>query len=176
MAEFKNMETERLILRRFIEEDADEFLNYRTSQEVRMYQGEGWENFKMEQCVEFIKEQMNFEPGIPDSWFQIAIELKKSGELIGDCAIHTLPVEKGLLEIGITIKPAFQHRGYAAEAVKCLLNYLFNGLKIAKVIAIIDTRNENCRRLLEGLGMTNTEYDVSDESMYELLKENWGVR
>lgn len=88
---FCNLETERITLRKFKASDAEDFFKYRTNPQVALYQGEGWVNYKFEQAVEFVKEQMNFEPGIPDTWFQIAIELKDTRNLIGDCAIHTLP-------------------------------------------------------------------------------------
>lgn len=175
------LETERLVLRNFKESDAEAFLNYRTNPIVVLYQGEGWENFKLEQAHEFVVKQMNFEPGIPDTWFQIAIELKETGNLIGDCGLHTLQ-DANQVEIGFTVSPTHQKKGLAAEAVYCLLGYIFNVLNKHRVIAITDIRNTNSINLLKKIGMRreghflkNAWYrgEYTDEYLFALLKEEW---
>ncbi len=177
---FINIETERIILRKFRESDAEAFLKYRTKPDVVIYQGERWESYKLEQAREFVKEQMNFEPDIPDTWFQIAIELKSTGDLIGDCAIHTLPQDTNQVEIGYTLDPLYQNKGFGKEAVKCLLGYIFNVLNKHRVIAITDVRNKNSIKLLENIGMRreghfrkNAWYrgEYTDEYLFALLKE-----
>ena len=175
------METERLLLRRFKESDADAFLKYRTDPEVALYQGEGWMNYTMEQSADFVKEQMNSEPGMADTWFQIAIELKETKDLIGDCAIHTLE-DTNQVEIGFTINQMHQHKGFGIEAVKCLLDYIFNDLNKHRVIARTDVRNINSIKLLKKIGMRqeghfiknawyNGEY--TDEFLFAMLKDEW---
>ncbi len=182
MIQFHDLLTERLILRKFKEFDAETFFNYRTNPQVALYQGEGWTNFKYAQAVEFIKEQMNLEPGIPDSWFQIAIELKETGSLIGDCAIHTLPQDTNQVEIGFTLSPLYQNKGFGTEAVKCLLGYIFDVLNKHRVIAVTDVRNRNSIKLLEKIGLRreghfikNSWYkgEYTDEYLFALLNEEW---
>jgi RimJ/RimL family protein N-acetyltransferase len=179
---FCNVETERLILRKFKESDAEDFLRYRTKPQVTLYQGDGWGDYKLEQSLDFVKEQMNFEPGIPDTWFQIAIELKDTKKLIGDCAIHTLSQDARQIEIGFTIDPMYQNKGLGIEAVKHLLEYIFNTLNKHRVIAITDVRNKNSIKLLEKIGMRkeghfikNAWYkeEYTDEFLYAMLKEEW---
>lgn len=179
---FINLEGERIILRKFKETDAGEFFKYRTNPNVALYQGERWVNFKFEQAVEFVKEQMNFQPGIADTWFQIAIELKTTGNLIGDCAIHTLPEDTNQVEIGFTICPIYQNKGLGIEAVRCLLDYIFGVLNKHRVIAITDARNNNSAKLLKSIGMRkegsfikNTWYkgEYANEYLFALLKEEW---
>ena len=179
---FGNMETERMILRKFKESDTEAFFKYRTDPRVALYQGERWIDYKLEQAVEFVKEQMLFEPGISDTWFQIAFELKETGNLIGDCAIHTLPNDPNQVEIGFTLDTMYQKKGLGTEAVKCLLDYIFRVLDMHRVIAIVDVRNENSFKLLERIGMRreghfikNVWYkgEYADEYCYALLKEEW---
>ncbi|SMP59267.1 GNAT family N-acetyltransferase [Anoxynatronum buryatiense] len=179
---FSNIEAERIILRKFKEADAEAFLTYRSNPLVALYQGEGWENYKHEQAVAFVKEQMNFEPDIPDTWFQIAVELKDTGKLIGDCAIHTLPHDTNQVEIGFSLDPLYQNKGFGTELVKCLLEYIFNVLNKHRVIAITDTRNKNSIKLLERIGMRleghfikNLWYkgEYTDEYLFAILKEEW---
>lgn len=179
---FKNLETERLILRKFKESDVDTFFNYRTNPQVALYQSEGWVNYKYEQAVEFVNKQMNFEPGIQDTWFQVAIELKDTGNLIGDMAIHTLPEDINQVEIGFSLNPIYQNKGFGIEAVKCLLGYIFNVLNIHRVIAITDVRNKSSIKLLEKVGMRKEGHfikniwykgEYTDEYLFALLNEEW---
>ena len=55
-----------------------------------------------------------------------AVCLKGSGEMIGDCGL-TLQTINGneLPEIGYHIRRDFQRRGYAKEAAKAVLNWVF---------------------------------------------------
>lgn len=179
---FSNLETDRLILRKFKESDAQVFFEYRTNSQVALYQGEGWVNYSLEQAEEFVKEQMGFEPGIPDTWFQIAIELKNAGTLIGDLAIHTLPQDINQVEIGFTISPIYQKKGFGIEAVRCILWYIFNVLHKHRVIAITDVRNEPSIKLLEKVGMRKEGHfiknawnkgEYTDEYLFALLKQEW---
>lgn len=179
---FSKIETERIILRKFKESDAEAFFKYRPNPQVALYQGEGWENYKFEQAVEFVKEQMNFEPDIPDTWFQVAIELKNTGNLIGDCAIHTLPQDTNQVEIGFTLNPMYQNKGFGTEAIKCLLGYIFNVLNKHRVIAVTDVRNKNSIKLLEKVGMRREGHfiknawnkgEYTDEYLFAILKEEW---
>lgn len=179
---FRELESERLLLRKFRESDAEPFFAYRTNPQVVLYQGEGWINYKLEQAVEFVKEQMKFEPGIPDTWFQIAVELKDTGNLTGDLAIHTLPQDINQVEIGFSISPIYQNNGYGLEAVKCLLDYIFNVLGKHRVIAITDVRNKASVKLLEKTGMRKEGHfiknawnkgEYTDEYLFALVKEEW---
>ena len=49
------------------------------------------------------KAQMTLHPDVPGTWFQVAIELAETGELIGDCGLHTLEDPAGQSEIGFTL-------------------------------------------------------------------------
>ena len=44
---FGNMETERMILRKFKESDTEAFFKYRTDPRVALYQGERWIDYKL---------------------------------------------------------------------------------------------------------------------------------
>lgn len=178
---YSSIETQRLMLRKFKESDAVAFFEYRTNPQVALYQGEGWIDYKLEQALEFAKEQMNFKPGIPNTWFQIAIELKCTGELIGDIGLHTLE-DINQVEIGFTLNPMYQNKGYGIEAVKCLIGYIFNVLNKHRVIAIADVRNQNSTKLLEKIGMRKEGHfiknawnkgEYTDEYLFAMLKEEW---
>lgn len=175
---FYNLETDRLVLRKFKVSDAKVFFAYRTNPRVALYQGERWVNYRLEDAKDFVKEQMDLEPGISDTWFQIAIELKDTGNLIGDLAIHTLQ-DINQVEIGFTLSPIYQGQGFGLEAVRCLLGYIFNVLNKHRVIAITDVRNKPSIKLLKQVGMRKEGHfiknawnkgEYTDEYSFALLK------
>jgi len=49
-----------------------------------------------------------------------------------------LPQDINQVEIGFTLDPLYQNIGFGLEAVKCLLEYIFNVLNKHRVIAVTD--------------------------------------
>jgi predicted dithiol-disulfide oxidoreductase (DUF899 family) len=68
---------------------------------------------------------MTAHPDTPGEWFQFAVALRATGQLIGDCAAMPRANDPSQCEIGFTIAPRHQGRGYATEAVRLLAGYLF---------------------------------------------------
>src|SRR5215212_6826971 len=147
---FTRLESQRLILRRFVDSDLASFLAYRNDPEVARYQA--WESCTEREATTMIEELKSQQPGTPGEWFQFAIELKETGALIGDCA---LKVEQNGLqaEVGFTLSREHQGKGYASEAVSRLLDYAFVDLGLHRVVAITDKKNKSSFALLERLGM-----------------------
>ncbi|MFB7141367.1 GNAT family N-acetyltransferase [Gottfriedia sp. NPDC056225] len=177
-AKFFEIETSRLRLRRFKDEDLNNFYKYRSNPDVAIYQG--WEKYTVEQASDFIEKQISAAMNIPDSWVQVAIENKKSGGLIGDIGVHTL-TEPNQVEIGFTLEPEFQNKGYATEALKALLAYLFNELNKEKIIAIAIEQNTSSIKLIKKLGFKQVETIENSyfkgryvtDIIFELSKSEW---
>ena len=80
-----------------------------------------------------------------------AIRLKEMGRLVG---ILSLFDEKdGACEIGYGIGSRFWNRGYATEAVRRFLEYLFREKGMRRVYASFFTGNDASRRVMEKCGM-----------------------
>jgi RimJ/RimL family protein N-acetyltransferase len=151
MAVFTTLETTRLRLRHFTDSDLALFIAYRNDPEVAKYQG--WEGISEPEARAFIQEQKELQPGVPGQWFQIAIELKETGILVGDCALKIEEHDERQAEIGYTLSRAYQGRGIASEAVSCVLEYAFVTLRLHRVIAITACENAASVALLEqGVG------------------------
>ncbi len=173
--------TPRLILRSFAESDIQGFAAYRSDPEVARYQG--WEApFSLEKASRFVREMISRTPGDPGQWYQVAIELKSSGELIGDCVFQRLVEDPRQGEIGFTLARRFQGQGYASEAVSRLLDYLFGELGLHRVRANCDPENITSIRLMERLGMRHEGRFVEslwskgrwvDEDWYAILEREW---
>ncbi|MBN0588537.1 GNAT family N-acetyltransferase, partial [Pseudomonas aeruginosa] len=86
-----------------------------------------------------------------ESWFQLAVEIQANGALAGDVGIHFLDHGRQA-ELGMTFSPAYQHQGYAREAMRAVMALLFEQLAYHRLTAVVDTRNTGAIKLLEGLG------------------------
>ena len=105
--------------------------------------------------------------------------LKDKDILIGDIGLHFLP-DIAQVEIGYALDPLFQGKGYAEEAVRGVLRYLFKELKKHRVIASVDPDNERSIHLLLKLGMRKEAHfkksyligdEYYDDCIYALLDE-----
>ena len=105
------LETPRLTLRRSRPEDADAISAYRSDPDVHRYQG--WERTDAEGVRAQIDEMSGRAPWEP-GWIQLSVLERESGRLVGDVGLSASRDEPGVLEIGYTIDPAFQGRGYAS--------------------------------------------------------------
>jgi RimJ/RimL family protein N-acetyltransferase len=177
-------ETERLHIRAFREEDAEVFAAYRSDPDVARYQS--WDPpVTLEQARRFTSEMAASHPGTLGEWYQIALERKEDGAVIGDCAFHIYSDEGLQAEIGFTLARAYQGKGYAAEAVQWLLGYLFAELHLHRVQATCDVDNLPSSRLLDRLGLRREAYFRENvwfkerwgsEYVYAILQEEWTTR
>jgi RimJ/RimL family protein N-acetyltransferase len=175
------METDRLILRTFRPEDLDAFLAYRNDPLVALHQS--WDlPYSREQGIAFVDEMAKANPGEAGFWFQIAIELKATGAMIGDCVFCCLKEDAHQAEIGFSLARVYQGQGYASEAIRRLLDYLFDELDLHRVRAICDVENVASARLLERVGMRREAHFIesfwikgrwSSEYWYAILRREW---
>jgi RimJ/RimL family protein N-acetyltransferase len=180
MVVFTMLETNRLRLRHFMDADLALFMAYRNDPEVAKYQS--WEGISEPEALAFLQEQKGVQPGVPGQWFQIAIELKETGMLVGDCALKIEEHDERQAEIGYSLSRAYQGRGIASEAVSCVLEYAFVTLGLHRVIAITDCENAASVALLERLGLRREGHfrqnvwfkgKWGDEYFYAMLQEEW---
>ncbi len=174
------LETERLRIRRFTDADRAPFMEYRNDPEVARYQS--WEGCSEQEAAAFVEEMAGIPWGVPGRGFQLAVELKETGRLIGDCYLCVDERKPDEAELGFSLSRAYQGRGLAAEAVESVLEYAFHTLQLHRVVAITDCRNSASVRLLEHVGMRR-EAQIrqkvwfkgawSDEYIYVLLSEEW---
>src|SRR6476660_5071940 len=98
---FTSIETARLQLRRFGDDDLPAFIAYRNDPDVARYQS--WEGISEAAAVAFVREQQTASAGDPGEGIQIAIERKDSGRMIGDCFFKVLEDDPRQAEIGYTL-------------------------------------------------------------------------
>jgi RimJ/RimL family protein N-acetyltransferase len=171
--------TERLVLRRFRPSDAETLSAYRSDPEVARYQS--WNApYPLATARATVASLAAGDPAEP-GWFQFAIERTQDRAHIGDVGVD-LHENRMQAEIGFTLAPAYQGRGYAAEAVRALLDDLFKVRGLHKVSAEADARNLKSARLLERVGFireglrrshTWIKNEWTDDLLYGVLATDW---
>jgi RimJ/RimL family protein N-acetyltransferase len=120
---FTELAGPRVTLRRFHLDDLATFVAYRSSEQVARFQS--WDApYPQEEGERFIRAIAKQHPDTPGEWFQFAVVLRSTGQLIGDCAAMPHADDPRQCNIGFTISAEHQGHGYATEAVRLLLNYL----------------------------------------------------
>ena len=175
------IKTSRLHLRPLEASDLEVFAAYRSDPEVARYQS--WSApYSMDQARAFLEEMNRALPGTPGAWLQLGIERQTQPGIIGDCAFQVLARDKRQAQIGFTLARASQRQGYAAEAVRGLLDFLFSEYRLHRVTAICDAQNLPSARLLERVGMRGEGHYIEnvwfkgawgDEYSYAILEREW---
>ncbi|MDP6451836.1 MAG: GNAT family N-acetyltransferase [SAR202 cluster bacterium] len=180
---FDQIESERLILRRFRDSDLEPFLAYRADPDVARYQD--WEDFSRPDAERFIEGVDSMNPNTPGEWFQCAIEIKSTGEMIGDLGMLTMADDPRQVTLGYTLSRDHQGNGYATEAVLRWLRYVFDDLEKHRLIAVTDCLNTPSFALMERVGMRREAHYLQniwfkgawgDEYQYAILRSEWGAR
>lgn len=174
------LHTGRLLIRNLNLSDLSNFHAYRSNPEVTRYQG--FDVFSEKQAEDFIKEQTGKEFGKPGEWVQYGIENKATGQLIGDCAIKLDGNDTRLAEIGITISPNEQKKGYAKETLLAILDFLFSRPDFHRVTETVDAENTASIQLLKSVGFRQEGHFIENiffkgkwgsEYQFAMLKKEW---
>jgi RimJ/RimL family protein N-acetyltransferase len=139
------LNSQRLLIRNFRESDLESFLAYRNVPEVAQYQG--WEvPYPREHAIKMIDQMKDMQAPKAGHWLQLAIELKETGQMIGDLGLRVNAEDARQAVIGFTIAPEHWRKGYAVEAITTLLEFLFDDLDLHRVSADCDVENTSSWR------------------------------
>jgi RimJ/RimL family protein N-acetyltransferase len=143
------IETERLILREMVLEDAKDMFRLHSNPEVQRYTGEDVIT-SLEDIPDKIKEFQNRDKNLGfGRWITI---LKKENQVVGWSGLAYLP-EFNDIDIGYRFLPEYWGIGIATEASRAILSYGFNSLKLKKIIAIAYKENEASIKVMKKVGM-----------------------
>lgn len=115
----------------------------------------------------------------------LGVELRASGQLIGDVILMFRSAEHRGGEIGWVLNPEHSGNGYATEAAHALLHLAFDELGLHRVVARLDARNEASARLCARLGMRREAHLIgnewfkgewTDELDFALLEDEWALQ
>lgn len=144
-------ETDHLILRRSLAEDAPAISAYRSDPAVHRYQG--WPRTDPDGVLVEIEGMARRAPGQPGGWVQYSVFERESGALVGDVGLSPADDEPGVIKVGYTMAPAHQGHGYATEAIGALVTFAFDVLDAEVVRAYASAENVPSIRVAEKVGM-----------------------
>lgn len=147
------IETERLILRPFLETDAADVFEYLEKPAVNCFASMKLNS--LEEARAEIKKRVG------ETEYYFAITLKDTGKVIGEIDAYPEPGEPHSVESAPqdTFSPcwmlnkAYQGKGYAYEAAHAFFDYLFKEKGARRIYAYTEDYNTSSQHLCEKLGM-----------------------
>ncbi len=169
------LKTERLVLRRFSTADLDDYYAYQRLPETARYLYGGPRSYV--QCMARIAKYVEDPFAGPGDWATFAVERARQPGLVGELALKWNSggqLDSGgsagpVGEIGWTLAPEVQGKGFATEAAQAVLAVAMGVLGFHRVEARLDARNSASAAICERLGMQRE--GVLRDNMY--LKGEW---
>lgn len=176
---FQNIETDRLLLRRLDENDAEEVLGLRGNPETMKYIPRPLAKSKEEalEHIAMIEEKIVNNTGI--NW---GITIKGNPKIIGIIGHYKIAPQNHRAEIGYMSFPEFNGKGYMSEAIKAVVAYGFEQMDLHSIEAIIDPENSASERVLQKNGFVKEAHILENELwegkyldtvIYSLLRRNF---
>ncbi|MFS0862809.1 GNAT family N-acetyltransferase [Fredinandcohnia sp. 179-A 10B2 NHS] len=177
------IETERLLIRPYQQEDAESL--------YKMTQEPGHFNYMPEVPPANLQEIMNL-----ITWsmncnakntkekiykFNLSVFLRETGEFIGISGLGPNDLNPEEVELYYSLTQKHQGKGYAKEAAKAVLDYGFETIGLPKVVGIVHPKNSPSLNIIKVLGMkfvkevsgqVESLKDHNSYHLYEIWKTN----
>lgn len=175
----RTIETERLILRKYVMEDAEDmYNNWASDDEVTKYL-----TWPPHQSIETTKQVLeDWISRYPDDGFMNwAIEYKQTRQVIGNISVVRLNRDIMSADIGYCMSRTLWGNGIMPEALKAVIDYLFEA-GMNRVAACHDANNPKSGRCMEKAGMKyegtllgagKNNQGIIDEVWRSILRDEW---
>lgn len=166
------LETERLWLRWFREDDFEQYKKICSDPDVMRFLGDGrpLTPFETWRQMAFFVGHWHFR-----GWGMWAVEEKRSGMLVGRIGFHD-PAGWPGFELGWTLGRDSWGKGYATEGARRALDYAFTELNRDHLISLIAPANTASIKVAERLGEQvegQTELFGKEVLVYGVARERW---
>ncbi|KFF17101.1 GNAT family N-acetyltransferase [Flavobacterium hydatis] len=160
---FPELETERLLLRRVTNEDTNEIIALRSNPETMKYIPRPLTKTN-EQALEHVAQiDSTIETNEGITW---GVTLKGNPRIIGMIGYYRIKPAHFRAEIGYILLPEHHGKGIIPEAVKTVIDYGFNEMKLHSIEAVIDPDNFASERVLQKIGFVK-EGHLKEVEFYE---------
>ncbi len=157
------LETKRLRIRAFAPDDAPCLYENHLDNEVKK-----WFPYECYQDLQETQEAIQFyrdcvqQKRLP---YVLAVELKATGELIGDSGANEVEGKPGEVEIGYIIFKSYRGQGYATELLEAMTTYLSQTFGSSVLYGRVMHDNQASARVLEKSGYTfvTEEFGAEDD-------------
>lgn len=173
----QRLETERLVLRRFVNEDAVAmYKNWAADEEVTKYLT--WPPHPNQEVSQKVVEDL-VKAYDSQSYYQWAIVLKEKGEPIGSISVVYMNEDVSMTHVGYCIGKTWWHSGITSEALKAVMDFLFDIVDVNRIESRHDPRNSNSGKVMKKCGMKyegtlrssdRNNQGLCDACYYALLK------
>ena len=178
-----SLETDRLILREWRDDDQPEFARMNTDPRVMEFMARQLTPDESDAMVarirnSFVQHEFGF-------W---AVEVKGGASFIGFVGLAVPRFEAAFMpcvEIGWRLAAEHWGRGYATEAARCVLQRAFTDQGLPEIVSFTTESNLRSRRVMERLGMRRQSADDFDHPslpanhplkrhvLYRLHRDDW---
>jgi RimJ/RimL family protein N-acetyltransferase len=174
------IETPRLILREFVEEDWQEVHDYAKDMEVAKHMN--WGPNTEADTREFIALAMTTAKEKPRRSYHLAVVSRHTGKVIGGATLRMLDAEPDSGELGYTFHPQTWGQGFATEVAKAFMAFGFLQLNLRRIWATCRPGNHSSFRILRKSGMRFEEYlqnekcvrgEMVDSLLCGVSREEW---
>lgn len=173
------LETERLILRKFVMDDAEAmFNNWTNDEEVAKYMR--WNAHKtVDETKKVLQSRM--EKYNSPSTYHWAIVLKDTGILVGNIVLISANEHDMCGEAAYCLSRAYWGRGIVTEALKAVLNFGLLEVGFNRIEAYHSVNNIGSGRVMQNAGMKyegrmrqkyRSHVGLEDSDMYAILRED----
>ena len=175
------IETSRLTLRPFVDDDFEAFHAMHSDEEVARYLF-GERRSPAESRDLLARKIASSSWANEGDWLGAAVVERESGITVGDLSLQWVSERDRTAEIGFIFDPRHQGKGFATEAARGLLDWAFGTAGLHRVIARTEARNSASSRVLEKLGLRLEAHLVENEWVkgewqseldYAILDREW---
>ena len=145
------VETERLLIREFVEDDAEAFFAFNGDPEVMRYTGEPLTE-SVDQARRMIRDYSDYRERGYGRW---AVVYKPDGRVVGFNGLKYLD-DLDEVDLGYRFRTDYWGRGIATESSRAVVRYGFETLALDHIVGLVLPENTRSIRVLEKLGMTYT--------------------
>lgn len=174
------LETPRLILRKFRDADFDALLEMDARPETVRYEPQkGADGVRTYLAEAALKAQFE-----PRAHYRFAVTIRPNDTARGLLGLAMNFAMTRDWEIGWMVHPDEWGKGYASEAARSVLELAFTRLNAHRVIAFCDVENRASERVMQKLGMRREAHmrqtrllrgEWRDELLYAILESEWAV-
>jgi len=162
------IDTARLRLRAYRADDLEALLGMFGRDDVSRYLN--WEPMDREGAAALLERRLGRTSIAKEGeGIGLALEERATGRFVGEVILRLTSEESRQGEIGWSLHPDAQGKGYATEAAREVLRLGFDEAGLHRIVAECDPRNEGSIRVMERLGMRREAHLV--DSMW--LKGEW---
>jgi RimJ/RimL family protein N-acetyltransferase len=180
----REIRTERLLLRRYRDDDLDRLAAIQSLPEVARFLY--WDPRSRAEVEPALAQRIaGTRLERDDDVVTLAVERLEDGLLLGDATIFLRSAEHRQVEVGYVFHPDTGGHGYATEATRALVDLAFADLGAHRVFARTDARNTASAALLRRLGLRQEAHlreaeifkgSWGDELVFAILDREWSSR